>query len=108
MDGMVIIGQRSSKSTCHRYSESTFGDNKKNGVSSSVLVTKRLCFQYKKGKQNSIKVPTPVIEKHKLPPIQIFDKNCPLERVNQKFAIFRQNIRKLEFFGNISQKINAY
>ena len=30
----------------------------------------------------------PVIEKYKLPPIQIFDKNCPLKRVNQKFAIF--------------------
>ena len=39
---------------------------------------------------------TPVIEKYKLPPIQIFDKNCPLKRVNQKFAIFRQNVRKLE------------
>ena len=38
----------------------------------------------------------PVIEKYKLPPIQIFDKNCPLKRVNQKFAIFRQNARKLE------------
>ena len=40
----------------------------------------------------------PVIEKYKLPPIQIFDKNCPLKRVNQKFAIFRQNVRKLELF----------
>ena len=38
----------------------------------------------------------PVIEKYKLPPIEIFDKNCPLKRVNQKFAIFRQNVRKLE------------
>ena len=41
---------------------------------------------------------TPVIEKYKLPPIQIFDKNCPLKRVIQKFAIFRQNVRKLELF----------
>jgi len=40
----------------------------------------------------------PVIEKYKLPPIEIFDKNCPLKRVNQKFAIFRQNVRKLELF----------
>ena len=39
-----------------------------------------------------------VIEKCKLPPIQIFDKNCPLKRANQKFAIFRQNVRKLELF----------
>ena len=38
----------------------------------------------------------PVIEKYKLPPIQIFDKNCPLKRVNQKFAIFRKNVCKLE------------
>ena len=37
---------------------------------------------------------SPVIEKYRLPPIQIFDKNCPLKRVNQKFAIFRQNVRK--------------
>ena len=44
----------------------------------------------------TIKSYTPVIEKYKLPPIQIFDKNCPLKRVNQKFAIFRQNVRKLE------------
>ena len=41
---------------------------------------------------------SPVIEKCKLPPIHIFDKNCPLKRVNQKFAIFRQNVRKLELF----------
>ena len=40
----------------------------------------------------------PVIEKYKLPPIQIFNKNCPLKRVNQKFAIFRKNVRKLELF----------
>ena len=40
----------------------------------------------------------PVIDKYKLPPIKIFDKNCPLKRVNQKFAIFRQNVRKLELF----------
>ena len=40
----------------------------------------------------------PVIEKYKLPPIRFFDKNCPLKRVNQKFAIFRQNVRKLELF----------
>ena len=40
----------------------------------------------------------PVIEKYKLPPMEIFDKNCPLKRVNQKFAIFRQNVRKLELF----------
>ena len=40
----------------------------------------------------------PVIEKYKLPPIQIFDKNCPLKCVNQKFAIFQQNVRKLEPF----------
>ena len=46
----------------------------------------------------------PVIEKYKLPPIQIFDKNCPLKRVNQKFAIFRQNVRKLELFLVISAK----
>ena len=47
----------------------------------------------------------PVIEKYKLPPIQIFDKNCPLKRVNQKFAIFRQNVRILELFGNIKEAI---
>ena len=47
----------------------------------------------------SIKAPiNPVIEKYKLPPIEIFDKNCPLKRVNQKFAIFRQNVVKLELF----------
>ena len=40
----------------------------------------------------------PVIEKYKLHPIKIFDKNCPLKRVNQKFAIFWQNVRKLELF----------
>ena len=39
-----------------------------------------------------------VIEKYELPSIQIFDKNCTLKRVNQKFAIFRQNVRKLELF----------
>ena len=38
----------------------------------------------------------PVIEKYELPPIQIFDKNCPLKRLNQKSAIFQQNVRKLE------------
>ena len=40
----------------------------------------------------------PVIENYKLPPIQIFDKNCPLKRENREFAIFRQNVRKLEPF----------
>ena len=39
-----------------------------------------------------------VIEKYELPSIQIFDKNCPLKRVNQKFAIFWQNVRKLKLF----------
>ena len=48
----------------------------------------------------------PVIEKYKLPPIQIFDKNCPLKRVNQKF--FDKMYVNWNFFGNISQKIHAY
>ena len=30
----------------------------------------------------------PVIEKYKLPPIQIFDKNCPLKRINQSLQFF--------------------
>jgi len=58
----------------------------------SLKETLRLCsFHF-----SDTNMTTPVIEKYKLPPIQIFDKNCPLKRVNQKFAIFRQNVRKLE------------
>ena len=46
----------------------------------------------------------PVIEKYKLPPIRFLDKNCPLKRVNQKFAIFRKNVHKLELILVISAK----
>ena len=36
-------------------------------------------------------------------PIQIFDKNCPLKRVNQKFAIFFDKMYvNWNFFGNIN------
>ena len=46
----------------------------------------------------------PVTEKYKLPPIQIFDKNCPLKRVNQKFAIFDKMYVNWNFFGLFSAK----
>ena len=46
----------------------------------------------------------PVIEKYKLPPIQIFDKNCPLKRVNQSLQFFDKMYVNWNFFGNISQK----
>ena len=47
----------------------------------------------------SLKSVTPVIEKqHKLPPVEIFDKNCSLKRINQKFAIFRQKSSNLRTF----------
>ena len=49
-----------------------------------------------------------VIEKCKLPPIQIFDKNCPLKRANQKFAIFDKMYVNWNFFGNISQKVHVF
>ena len=50
----------------------------------------------------------PVIEKYKLPPIQIFDKNCPLKRVNQSLQFFDKMYVNWNFFGNIRQKIYAY